>query len=311
MKSFFVDNGPDRIIRDPETGLTRCFIPSKIADNPHLLANDPNYVNRLMASGSAELRRMWIDGDWDAGLEGQFFTEWSRTRHVVEPFAIPEGWTRARGLDWGSARPFAVLWAAVVQDTFEHDGRMLPRGALVIYREYYGMQLGKPNVGLKLPAEEVAREIVKRETDPATGKRERINYGVADPACFAVICGPSIAETLMRGGVTFRRADNTRVSIPKKMGGWSELRSRLKGDLDGHPMLFVSSTCRDLIRTMPMMLHDPTHPEDLDTDLEDHLVDALRYLVMSRAYRQREPDPAISRSVYLVANAFKLHELKD
>ena len=32
---------------------------------------------------------------------------------------------------------------------------------------------------------------------------------------------------------------------------------------------------------------------------------------MSRAYRQREPDPAISRSVYLVANAFKLHELKD
>ena len=28
------------------------------------------------------------------------------------------------------------------------------------------MQPGKPNVGLKLPAEEVAREIVKRETDP-------------------------------------------------------------------------------------------------------------------------------------------------
>ena len=80
------------------------------------------------------------------------------------------------------------------------------------------------------------------------------------------------------------------------MGGWSELRSRLKGDLDGNPMLFVFSTCRELVRTMPMMLHDPNHPEDLDTDLEDHLVDALRYLVMSRAYRQREPDPAISRS---------------
>ena len=106
------------------------------------------------------------------------------------------GWTRARGLDWGSARPFAVLWAAVVQDTFEHDGRMLPRGALVIYREYYGMQRGKPNVGLKLPAEEVAREIVKRET--RNGKHERINYGIADPACSAVISGPSIAETLMR-----------------------------------------------------------------------------------------------------------------
>ncbi len=51
------------------------------------------------------------------------------------------------------------------------------------------------------------------------------------------------------------------------MGGWSELRSRLKGDLDGHPMLFVFSTCRELIRTTPMMLHDPNHPEDLDTTL--------------------------------------------
>ena len=38
------------------------------------------------------------------------------------------------------------------------------RAGLVVYREYYGMQPGKPNVGLKLPAEEVAREIVRRET---------------------------------------------------------------------------------------------------------------------------------------------------
>ena len=56
----------------------------------------------------------------------------------------------------GSARPFAFHWTAVVHDTFPHDGRTLPRGALVVYREYYGMQPGKPNVGLKLPAEEVA-----------------------------------------------------------------------------------------------------------------------------------------------------------
>ncbi len=47
LKSYFVDNGPDRIVRDPDTGLTRCFIPSKIIDNPHLLAADPNYINRL------------------------------------------------------------------------------------------------------------------------------------------------------------------------------------------------------------------------------------------------------------------------
>ena len=92
--------------------------------------------------------------------------------------------------------------------------------------------------------------------DPVTGKRESVAYGVADPSCWAVISGPSIAETLMRNGVTFRRADNARVSIPKKMGGWSELRARLKGDGEGKPLLFVFSTCRDLIRTLPMLVHD-------------------------------------------------------
>jgi hypothetical protein len=44
LKSYFVDNGPDKIVRGPDTGLTRCFIPSKIVDNPHLLAADPNYA---------------------------------------------------------------------------------------------------------------------------------------------------------------------------------------------------------------------------------------------------------------------------
>jgi hypothetical protein len=86
---------------------------------------------------------------------------------------------------------------------------------LVIYREYYGMQQGKPDVGLKLPAEEVTREIVERETDASTGRRKSIAFGVLDPAAFAVISGPGIAATLLRNGVVFRRADNSRVSIPK------------------------------------------------------------------------------------------------
>ncbi len=72
------------------------------------------------------------------------------------------------------------------------------------------VQLGKPNIGLKPPAEEVAREIVRRETDPNIGRRERVAFGVLDPAAFAVISGSSIAETLLRHGVVFRRADNSR-----------------------------------------------------------------------------------------------------
>ena len=114
----------------------------------------------------------------------------------------------------------------------------------------------------------VARGIVERET--IGGKREYVTYGVLDPAAFAVISGPSIGETLLRHGAAFRRADNQRISHDKRMGGWTELRARLKGNSDGHPMIVFMDHCRAIIRTLPMLQHDAANPEDVDTDGEDH-----------------------------------------
>jgi len=184
----------------------------------------------------------------------------------------------------------------------------LPREAIVRYREYYGMQPGKPNEGLKLPAERVAREIVSRET--LGNSREKINYSVLDPAAFAVISGPSIAETMLRNGVVFRRADNSRTSRDKRMGGFDQIRGRLLGDKEGRPMIYFFETCRDLIRTLPMAQHDPNRPEDMDSDGEDHAIDDLRYACLSRPFLTRPGEFPRSKNPYLVANAFRLHELK-
>jgi hypothetical protein len=307
VKREFIDIGPWRIVDDPETGLSKLFIPSRLSDNPALLTADPNYVNRLRAVGSPELVRAWLEGDWDV-IEGAFFEEWSRARHVIVPFPVPNEWIKFRSLDWGSAVPFSVGWWTVVQETMEHDGRLLPRGAIVRYREWYGQKPNAPNVGLKLTAEAVAAGIVARETDPDTKKREFVAYGIADPACFAVISGPSIGETLARHGAPFRKADNQRSSTPKRMGGWDQLRARLKGDADGNPMLFVFDTCAALIRTLPALQHDPHRAEDVDTDGEDHAPDETRYACMSRPYRQRQAKVR-DKNPYLVANAFKLDEI--
>ena len=95
-------------------------------------------------------------------------------------------------MDWGSARPFSIGWWAVVQDDTPHDGALLPRNAIVRYREWYGAK--GPNEGLKIPAEIVAAGIRQRELG------EDIAYGVLDPAAFAVISGPSIGETFNRKG---------------------------------------------------------------------------------------------------------------
>jgi hypothetical protein len=307
VKAWAIDQGPFTPTTDPETGLTRVFIPAKVTDNPALLANDPNYVSKLKASGTPQLVRAWLEGDWNV-IEGSFFPEFSYSRHVITPFDVPWHWTKFRSMDWGSAAPFSVGWFAVVQDELYHDGKLLPRGAIVRYREWYGMPAGKPNEGLKIPAEKVAEGIVSRET--IDGHREKISYGVLDPAAFAVISGPSIAETMLRHGVAFRRADNSRTSRDKRMGGWDQVRGRLIGGDDERPMIYFFDTCRDLIRTLPMMQHDQNRPEDVDSDGEDHAVDELRYACLSRPFLRRPEVLTRSKNPYLVANAFRLHELK-
>jgi hypothetical protein len=291
VKARYIDPDPRgwQIIREefenPFTGekvqKSRIFIPSKLVDNRFL---GSEYVANLFQSGSKELVRAWLEGDWSV-IEGAFFDCWATERHVIKPFAVPDDWLRFRSADWGSAAPFSVGWWAVVGDDFPlSGGGVLSRGALVRYREWYGASA--PNTGLKLTAEEVARGIKAKEAG------EKIAYGVLDPAAFAVDGGPSIAERMAKEGVMFRPADNKRVTQRGAMGGWDQMRARLKGDADGRPMLYVFDTCKDFIRTVPALQHDPDKPEDLDTDAEDHVADEARYACMSRPYVPKAAEPA-------------------
>jgi hypothetical protein len=263
-------------------------IPSRITDNRILLEGDPKYLSRLQMVGGKALVKAWLDGDWSA-IEGAFFDEWSETKHIVPPFEIPEQWLRFRSGDWGSAKPFSIGWWAVASDDTKHpvSGLIIPRGALVRYREWYGCVEGRPNTGLKLTAEEVAEGIAEREAKT----KEKITYGVLDPAAFSNDGGPSIADRMVPSKVYFQAADNKRVSQRGAMGGWDIMRQRLKGDAEGRAMAFCFSTCRDSIRTIPILQHDETRPEDLDTDMEDHAADEWRYAFMSRPWIAPVPMP--------------------
>ena len=250
-------------------------IPSRITDNRALLEADPDYINRLRMVGSKELVRAWLDGDWSA-IEGAFFAEWDERKHVIPHFVPPADWLKFRSMDWGFAAPFSVGWWAVVGDTFTYQGRTLPRGAMVRYREWYGAK--GPQVGLRLTAEEVADGIRSREGD------ENLMYGVLDPAAFSQDGGPSLAERMYLRGVQFRKADNKRLGNGLgAMGGWDRMRSRMRGE-DGVPMIYCMETCTDSIRTLPALQHDPDKAEDLDTTAEDHAADEWRYACMSRPW---------------------------
>lgn len=277
---------------------TRIFIPSRVTDNRFLGAD---YVANLQMVGNANLVKAWLEGDWSV-IEGAFFPEWSTANHVIPPFPIPGDWLKFRSMDWGSAAPFSVGWWAVVGD---YDGSInLPRGALVRYREWYGASA--PNVGLKMPAEDVAAEIREREIRggdwDASADKSRLGYGVLDPAAFSSDGGPSIAERMATRRVYFRAADNKRVAKLGALGGWDQLRARLIGSED-RPMLYVFETCPALIRTLPALQHDADRPEDVDTEAEDHAPDECRYACMSRPFvrhieEKRKPPPILGTGTY-------------
>ncbi len=270
VKARYIDPSPTgwKIIKerfiDPvskkEVERERVFIPSFLSDNKYLGAD---YVANLQMSGSPELVRAWLEGDWSA-IAGAFFPEFGMN-HIVNPVELPPDWVRFRAYDDGSASPFCCLWFAV------SDGQLpqFPRGALIVYREWYGAS--EPNVGLKLQKEAIAKGILDREA-----KGEKIAYSRADPAIFKQDGGPSVAEVFAKHRVYFTPADNTRIP------GHSQFRSRLIGA--EKPMIYFFSNCLNCIRTIPALPHDTVKPEDVDTDAEDHAYDAARYGVMSRPW---------------------------
>lgn len=286
VKARYIDPAPEGrvILTDAMTGLERCYIPARVTDNKAMMASDPGYIGRLKASGSPELVRAWLDGDWTV-IAGSFFPEFTPAKHVVRPLELPPHWQRFRAADWGSAKPFSIGWYAVS----EGDMPQFPRGALIKYREWYGMKDGEPNVGLKLTAEKVAEGILERD-DP--DYEFKWPHSVLDPAAFSRDGGPSIAErmaTHSRGRVVWREADNKRVAQRGAMGGWDQLRARLQGDEDERPMLYFFSTCVHTIRTLPALQHDDGKPEDVDSDGEDHAPDETRYACMSRPFLRKQP----------------------
>jgi hypothetical protein len=304
VKKRYIDPAPlgwKKIVdRDKYTGLdsTRIFIPSLVFDNKKLLEADPLYIARIAQSGSDALVKAWLYGDWNI-IDGAFFDGFDMGTHVVRQCELPEHWIRVCAGDWGSAKPYAFLWGAIASETWTApDGHIIPRGAIVIERELYGIkndQNGEflPNEGVRQYAEDVAAHIM--EVDKSI---PNVRIRVIDPSAHAADGGPSIAERIYRASnykLGFARADNKRVPGRGALGGWDAVRARFGGEEvlqvgKKLPMLFFMDSCIHGIRTIPTLQHDRLNPEDLDTDGEDHWADALRYLCMSRPYMSASPE---------------------
>ncbi len=232
-------------------GLTRKFIPAKLADNPYL-AKDGTYEVMLKSLPPTQ-RKQLLEGNWDVS-EGAAFTEFDLDIHVIPPFSIPVGWERVKGIDYGYASESACIWATLDPND----------GTLIIYRELY--QKG-------LTGQELAAIITQREVEDPFSVA-----GVLDTAAWARTgtTGPTVGETLLKAGHKLRRADKNRIQ------GKIQLHEYLKLRESGRPKLQIFNSCPNLIRELQSIPLSKTNPEDVDTHASDHAYDALRYLIMSR-----------------------------
>ena len=272
----------------------RVFIPATVFDNQALLEENPGYLGSLALLPEKE-RNALLYGDWDT-FEGQYFTEFrtepdaamckkagitveqarqqNRFTHVIDPLDLESGsrrgWTIMRGYDFGYNKPFSCGWYAV-----DYDG--------VLYRimELYGCT-GVPNNGVKWTPEQQFQEIRRIESEHPWLRGKNI-IGIADPAIWDKSRGISIADTAAKYGVYFSPGDHERIP------GWMQCHYRLQFDERGYPRFYVFRNCKDFIRTIPLMMYDQHRPEDLDSDLEDHIADDWRYICMSRPIKPIMP----------------------
>tara|TARA_B100000401_G_scaffold423162_1_gene350807 strand:+ start:924 stop:2600 length:1677 start_codon:yes stop_codon:yes gene_type:complete len=234
-----------------DDGLTRKFIPARLADNP-FLAEDGRYEQMLNALPPVQ-RKQLLEGNWDV-TEGAAFSEFEIDTHVITPFDIPIHWERVKGIDYGYASESACVWAAIDPND----------GTLIVYRELYRKGL----TGVDL-----AQFITQLELqDPFAVQ------GVLDTAAWSRTgtTGPTVGETLQRAGHKLRRADKNRIQ------GKIQLHEYLRVQSNGRPKLQIFSSCPNLIRELQSIPMDKSNPEDVDTHAPDHAYDALRYLIMSR-----------------------------
>ena len=263
-KRFIQGHKPMTAFKDPISRRLRMFVPATVEDNPALLEQDPEYV-AFLDSLPEPLRSAWRKGDWDV-FAGQYFTEWHPDVHVIdEETARSRGYNNTlnkhyMGIDWGFSAPFCALWCQVTR-----------HNRVFFYRELYGTDRHP-----KEWAEMIWKANSKTNTDidmsladPSMWAKNPLSWNSPDRAMYT---DKSIADAMHSQVENMVPANNSRVN------GWRNMAQLMHWTSKQNPNFYIiKGTCENLVRTLPDMVRDEKNPEDVDTDLEDHAVDACRY----------------------------------
>jgi phage terminase large subunit len=261
------------------------FVPAKVWDNAEIIDNDPEYIKRLQGLPE-HLRKAYLDGEWDI-FEGQFFSEWKYENHVIEPFNLDKRWRRFICVDYGYAAPSAVYWCAS-----DFNGRV------IVYRELYQTGLTYKDLGW-----EIAHKMEESE---------EVDYAVFDPSLWGKDSATGLTGIdLIKQGIGDKKKIRLIAANNDRNYGWGVVRDYLKLRLSPYGIqesgIVFFKTCTNAIRTIPEMIYDAIRVEDMDTDLEDHACDAIRYGLVSKIIKPSDKTE-IDKQVSEQERAWKLKQ---
>jgi phage terminase large subunit len=227
----------------------------------------------VLNSYTGDLYERYVRASWNV-FEGQIFPDFRREIHVIKPFAIPETWKRVGGIDHGERNPSTFVWAAIS-----------PAGDIYIYREYslageavdkHVLNIHKLNAGDKLeyvvidPSVKSVRGVSGRKVDTEYREEWEKNFGHKMPMRFA---NNDVSAGIARLHKYFRIDPKRLHPITKKPGS---------------PRIFYFDTCpisadeTEGYKWKKIMPTNENDPEEKPRKKDDHLIDPIRYITMSR-----------------------------
>lgn len=234
-------------------------------DNPF---NPPDYVESLLKTYPEELAKRYIEGRWDV-LQNQIYTEFDPKVHIITPFKIPDSWERIVAVDHGMVNPTGVVWGAI---DYDHN--------IYIYDEYYSPGIVSEHAKA-IKAKTRNQEISMWLIDPSTQAKTREKDGKMW----------SVMEEYEDNDLYFVPANNQLLAGINRVKEFLKIDPKRINPINrnkGAPRIFIFKNCVNLVWEMKQykwrklrslaVRNVPEQP----VDYADHLLDALRYLIMSR-----------------------------
>lgn len=247
------------------------YVKATAYDNPFI---SQAYL-RSLGSLPEQQRRAYLEGDWDI-FEGQFFTEFRKDKHVIPSIprsSLPGHWPNYRSIDVSGRNGITSCHWHTINES----------GQVITYREYYFTGRDSDQ-----HAEDIWYMSHELLPDGTYGPDENYRYTVMDDAAWHKLGMPeTTAEIYLRKWAELdlkHGVDSSSALVPSdknRVMGWDLMHSYLRYDDKRDPQWKIMECCPNLIRTIPMLVHDEKNKDDVDSDGEDHAPDECRYFLQT------------------------------